>query len=157
MSNETHAPAMPVARMGAITPILKVTDLDASLAYWVDVLGFAIGWRDDGIVGLRRGDAPVLLSRDGQGHVGTWLWIAVSDADALHDELRAKGARIRVPPTNYPWGSRELHVFDPDGHVLRFGSDLRKGEPMGPWLDEDGVRWLPQAEGGWKRADSGTP
>ena len=50
----------------------------------------------------------------------------------------------------YPRGSREMHVFDPDGHVLRFGSDLRDGEPMGEWLDEKGGHWIPQPDGNWR-------
>lgn len=65
----------------------------------------------------------------------------------------SRGARIRVPPTNYPWGAREVHVFDLDGHVLRFGSDAIEGEPMGEWLDEEGVRWQPQPDGSWTRVE----
>jgi hypothetical protein len=80
------------------------------------------------------------------------MWLGVSDADALHDELRARGAIIRHPPTNYPWGSRELHVSDPDGHVLRLGSEAT-GEPVGEWLDGRGVRWLPQPDGSWRAVE----
>ncbi|HEV7992872.1 MAG TPA: hypothetical protein VGP25_13660 [Gemmatimonadaceae bacterium] len=45
------------------------------------------------------------------------------------------------------------HVTDPDGHVLRFGADLREGEPMGEWLDGSGRRWQPTVDGGWRSAD----
>ncbi|MGH7176551.1 MAG: hypothetical protein ACREJC_04140 [Tepidisphaeraceae bacterium] len=31
-------------------------------------------------------------------------------------------AIIRQPPTNFPWGLREMNVQDPDGHRLRMGS-----------------------------------
>lgn len=133
----------------SVTPILRVTDFDASAAWYSDVLGFSLDWRDGNFGCLSRGDVALMLSQGTQGCTATWLWIGVSDADALHAELVQKGARIRVPPTNYPWGSRECHVFDPDGHVLRFGSDLRPGEPMGPWLDEAGTRWQPQPDGSW--------
>jgi hypothetical protein len=36
--------------------------------------------------------------------------------------LQLKGVTIRQAPTNYPW-DLEIHVEDPDGHVLRMGSD----------------------------------
>ena len=134
-----------------VTPILRVTDFEASVAHYVDVLGFVLEWRDGRFGSVRRGGASLMLSEASQGCAGTWVYFGVSDADALHDELRARGARIRHPPTNYPWGSRELHVFDPDGHVLRLGSDAAPGEPPGEWLDEAGVRWLPQPDGGWAR------
>ena len=135
------------------TPILRVSDFDASVAYYVDVLGFGLDWRDGRFGCVRRGDAALMLSEGSQGCAATWVYLSVSDADALHDELRGRGARIRVPPTNYPWGARELHVLDPDGHVLRLGSGALPGEPPGAWLDEDGTRWLPQADGSWSRAE----
>ena len=138
---------------GGVTPILRVADLETSLDYYVRALGFAIQWRDGGFAAVRRGDASVMLCEGDQGHRGTWLWLAVSDADALHEELRARGASIRHPPTNYPWGSRELQVSDPDGHVLRMGSDALPGEPIGEWLDSEGTRWAPQPGGGWRRVE----
>ena len=135
------------------TPILRVASFDASLAYYVDALGFELAWRDGGFGCVRRGDATLMLSEGSQGGAGTWVFLGVSDADALHEELLARGATIRHPPTNYPWGSRELHVFDQDGLVLRLGSDTRSGEPLGEWLDEDGTRWLPLDGGGWTRVE----
>ena len=61
-------------------------------------------------------------------------WIGVSDAATLFDEIRAKGATIRLAPTNFPW-AYEMQVEDPDGHVLRFGSDPLEDEPFGDWID----------------------
>lgn len=133
------------------TPILRVADFDASVAYYVDSLGFELAWSDGQFGCVRRGDAALMLCEGSQGHAGTWVYVSVSDADALYDEILARGATVRHPPTNFPWGSRELHVFDPDGHVLRFGSEARSGEPIGTWLDEEGVRWQHQPDGSWRR------
>lgn len=141
----------PVGFQG-VTPILRVADFAASVRYYVEALGFELAWRDGRFGCVRRDDVSLMLSEGSQGCASSWVWIGVDDADRLHDELLARGARIRHRPTNFPWGSRELHVFDLDGHVLRLGSDLRPGEPLGPWLDEDGVRWLPQVDGAWTRA-----
>jgi hypothetical protein len=43
----------------------------------------------------------------------------------LYEEYTAKGATILHPPENYAW-ALEMRVGDPDGHVLRFGSDLKE-------------------------------
>jgi catechol 2,3-dioxygenase-like lactoylglutathione lyase family enzyme len=123
----------PVAFKG-VTPILRVASIEASLAYFADALRFTVQWQHGDFGAVARGDASLMLCEGEQGHAGTWVYIGVSDAD----ELRARSAIIRHPPTNYPWGSRELHVTDPDGPVLRFGSDLREGEPMGEWMDSKG-------------------
>jgi hypothetical protein len=61
---------------------------------------------------------------------------------------------VRHPPTNYPWGSRELHVGDLDGNVLRLGSENKPGEPLGDWLDMRGILWRRRPEGGWTRVGS---
>lgn len=133
------------------TPILRVSDFDASVEYYVNSLGFGLDWRDGRFGCLSRGEVALMLSEGSQGCASTWVYVSVSDADALYDELRGRGASIRHAPANYPWGSRELHVFDPDGHVLRLGSGARPDEPFGEWLDEAGARWLPQADGSWAR------
>ena len=134
------------------TPILRVADFDASVAYYVDALGFQLDWSDGRFGSVSRGNASLMLCEGSHGHAGTWVYVSVGDADALYDEIRARGATIRHPPANFPWGSRELHVFDPDGHVLRFGSESRHGEPLGEWLDEEGGRWQYRADGSWHRA-----
>ena len=135
------------------TPILRVADFDASVAYYVNALGFSLAWSQGRFGCVRRGDAALFLCEGSQGHAGTWVYVSVSDADALYDEIRARGATVRHPPTNFPWGSRELHVFDPDGHVLRFGSEARRSEPLGEWLDEEGARWEYQPDGSWRKVD----
>jgi catechol 2,3-dioxygenase-like lactoylglutathione lyase family enzyme len=141
-------------RFEGVTPILRVADFEASVAYYRDVLGFELDWRDGQFGQVRRGDAALMLSQGRQGHAGTWVWIGVSDADALHEELRARGARIRHEPSNYPWHSRELHVYDLDGHVLRLASEWKAGEGLGEWLDEEGVRWQAREDGGWDRVEA---
>lgn len=146
------APVAEVELEGA-TPILRVASLDVALTYYVEALGFGVAWRHGDFACVRRGSASLMLCEGDQGHSGTWVYLGVSDADALHAEARARGAVVRHPPTNYPWGARELHLTDPDGHVLRFGADAPPGAPVGAWLDGKGRRWLPQPDGSWRAAD----
>ena len=145
--------AAPRPTLGGETPILRVDNLSASIAYYVNQLGFQLQWRSDPLASVVRDRASLMLSEGDQGNPGTWVWIAASHVDELYAELQARGARLRHPPTNYPWGSRECQVTDPDGHVLRFGAEVRPGEPMGEWLDGRGKRWLPQPDGAWRAVD----
>jgi uncharacterized glyoxalase superfamily protein PhnB len=50
------------------------------------------------------------------------VWIGVEDARKLHDELKSQGVTILMPLTNHSW-ALEFQVEDPDGNVLRFGSE----------------------------------
>lgn len=144
MAESTHS-----VKLGSATPILRVDDLDASIAYYTEKLGFRVQWRGDPLASVVRDKMSVMLSEGDQGQSGTWMWIAVSDVDELYAEFESRGALLRNPPTNYDWGSRECQVTDPDGHVFRFGAESIPGEPLGSWLDGQGRRWFPQADGSW--------
>ena len=106
-------------------PILRVENMQASLHFYVDIMGFKnAAWGDDGFTSISRDRAAIYLCRGDQGRGGAWVWIGVEDVEKLHDECKTRGVTIRLPPTNYPW-AREMHVEDPDGNVLRFGSEVR--------------------------------
>ena len=106
-------------------------DLDVSIDYYVQVLGFAVDWRVTRMASVSRDGQRIMLCEGAQGHPGTWVWIGVSNR-ALFDEITARGAIIRIPPTNFPWAF-EMVIEDPDGHVLRLGSEPLADEPFGEW------------------------
>lgn len=148
-AGKTSAPADNGLRFGGVTPILRVSDLAASLAYYIDQLGFEFRWRDgSNFAAVGRQDVNLMLCQGDQGQTGSWVYVGISDADAYHQELLARGVAIRHPPTNYPWLARELQVEDPDGHVLRFASEATDNH-WGPFRDGEGRLWFPQADGGW--------
>jgi ankyrin repeat protein len=112
-------------RFSEAIPILNVKSVPASISYYVDKLGFRKEWdwgapATFGCVG--RDGVKLFLCQGGQGAPGTWVSIFVQDVDLLFDEYRRQGATIRQPPTNFPWGLREMNVEDLDGHRLRMGS-----------------------------------
>jgi len=46
----------------------------------------------------------------------------VEDAEKLHQQYMDRGVKVPRPPTNDSW-ALEMHVEDPDGNVLRLGSE----------------------------------
>jgi catechol 2,3-dioxygenase-like lactoylglutathione lyase family enzyme len=143
----------PGVNLGTAVPIFRVERLDVSVAYYVERLGFHLQWRTDPLASVGRDRTSIMLSEGDQGQPGSWVWIAAGNVDELYAELHARGARLRHPPTNYPWGSRECQVADPDGHVLRFGMESKPSEPLGEWLDGEGKRWMPQSDGAWRAVE----
>jgi SOS-response transcriptional repressor LexA len=115
----------PSVRIECVNPILNVANLTVSRNYYVNVLGFT----ETGVgelnryVAMRRDGAVLYLNQQNQASRGTWVWIGFDgNISALYKEFKTKGAIIRLTPTNYSW-AMEMHVEDPDGHVLRFGTD----------------------------------
>ena len=135
-------------RFGGATPVFNVHSLEASIAYYVNLLGFQVDWQHRSMfASVSRDRCTIFLCEGDQGHAGTWVWIGVDDAERVHEELQARGVMIRHPPTNYDW-ALEMQVEDPDGNVLRLGSEPREGESYGEWLDMHGRRWVESPEGG---------
>jgi catechol 2,3-dioxygenase-like lactoylglutathione lyase family enzyme len=123
---------------GGVTAIFRVQSLAASIDYYVRRLGFKVDWQTPEIASESRGRCHIFLSEGDQGNPGTWVWIGVEEA--LFEEYRASGAKVRHPPTNYSW-AYEMQVEDLDGNVLRLGSEPKENEPIGEWLDMHGRRW----------------
>lgn len=128
-----------------LTPILNVSDLAASFA-WFDKLGWfkrwdwgspptfgAVGCGDFTMFlclnaqgGRGNGGSPRTFGPDGDevGDRGVWMSIWVDDVDAVHQRCLQHGLDITWPPTNMPWGVREMHVRHPDGHVFRISRGI---------------------------------
>ena len=92
--------------------VLAVQDLEKSTRYYMEVLGFlcdpieAPGWsfltRDS--IRLMLGECPDEAPASETGNHSWFLHIMVQDVDALHDEIRARGADVVVPLGNRSHG-----------------------------------------------------
>lgn len=134
-----------------VNPILRVKDLEASIGYYTEKLGFRKLWGTPYLACVARGKAHLFLAQGDQGHPGGWVWIGVEgDVEQIQREYVASGAIIRQELTNFEW-ALEIQVSDPDGNVLRIGGEPRENEPYGPWMDMNGVRWHAKTDGGWAR------
>jgi len=121
-------------------PVLHVTDVEASLRFYVDRLGFTSPWRyeEDGRVGVaqveRQGCALILSDHWPQKAGKGLMFISVNAEgreaviaalDALRAELEAKGVAVK----DGSWGYRLLVIDDPDGNQLFFNYPLPATSP----------------------------
>jgi predicted enzyme related to lactoylglutathione lyase len=116
-------------RFEGSAPILRVENMQAAVDFYVNQLGFANAeWGTDEFTSVTRDRAGIYLCKGGQGRGGAWAWIGVEDAQKLYEEYRRRGVAVKLPPTNYPW-ALEMQVEDPDGNVLRLGSETLEENP----------------------------
>jgi len=118
-------------------PVLHVTDVEASLRFYVDRLGFTSPWRyeEDGrahVAQVDRQGCALILADTWPEKIGKGLMFislnveretreatreaAIAAVDALRAELEAKGVSVKKGS----WGYRLLVVDDPDGNQLFF-------------------------------------
>src|ERR1700722_1633699 len=111
-------------------PILRVEDMQRSLRFYVNQLGFGSApWGTDDFTYVSRDRACIYLCRGDQGRGAAWAYVGVDDAQKLYEEWSIREVKIRLPPTNYFW-ALEMHIEDPDGNVLRLGSDPLPEQPL---------------------------
>jgi len=134
-------------KVDRLTPILNVSDIQESFE-WFEKLGWKKGW-DWGspptFGGVCCDESEIFLCEGGQGgkgHTGlpmtfgpnsdealekaVWMSMWVDDVDAAHKRCVEQGIEITWPPTNMPWGAREMHVRHPDGHVFRVSQGIEE-------------------------------
>jgi uncharacterized glyoxalase superfamily protein PhnB len=119
-----------------LTPNLLVANVERSLAFYVDTLGFARGMTvpdesplvfasvTGGGVEIFFNDAATAVKEypafAGKpiGATGT-MFIEVDGVDALHDRLKAS-VKIVMPIVTQFYGMREFAIEDPDGYAITF-------------------------------------
>lgn len=123
-------------RLRSIAPGITASDLEASVSWYRDVVGFTLvdEWRDDDGklrgVGLVAGAARLLLSQD-DGAKGTdrkkgqglRLYLnTAQDVDAVAESVKSRGGTLASEPADMPWGARAFDLVDPDGFALTISS-----------------------------------
>jgi catechol 2,3-dioxygenase-like lactoylglutathione lyase family enzyme len=105
-------------------PVLFVADIDRSVDFYVQQLGFTQPWRyeEDGkayVAQVDRTGCELILSSQWPDKVGKGLMFISLDLevlDALRAELEARGVEVK----DGQWGYRLMVVADPDGNQLYF-------------------------------------
>ncbi|MCJ2059204.1 VOC family protein [Methylobacterium sp. J-048] len=138
----------PESGFAALTPELDVSDLDASLRFWCDLLGFRIAFDRPAarFAYIERGGAQIMLCQ----HNGRWLTGALDrpygrgvNFQIMVDRLGpilATLDRAQWPLFEEPreaWyrtgpvegGQREFLVQDPDGYLVRLAEQLGQRQP----------------------------
>jgi uncharacterized glyoxalase superfamily protein PhnB len=127
-----------MATIVSCTPLLNVEDIEASLRFWRDLVGFEVTYRyePDGklmFASLQGGEVKLMLNRRGgdpsfrraRPHYTEAVFsFAVDSVQALVADLRAKGFDAPDPVAEF-YGLDEIVVRDPDGYEVAFNSPTR--------------------------------
>jgi len=114
-------------------PVLYVTDIEESLRFYCDVLGFRCTNRLDGWASLQRDEAEIMLSLPNEHlpfekpiFTGS-LYFHADNVDSLWQQLRDK-ATIVYPIEDFDYGMREFAIRDENGYILQFGQEITASE-----------------------------
>jgi len=142
---------LPEGGFNALVPELDVTDIEASLRFWCDLLGFEVAYDrpQAKFAYLQREGAQVMLCQINRnwevGELerpfgrGINFQIAASNIEPIVNALKAAGWPLYREPFE-AWyrlgetmesGSREFLVQDPDGYLIRFAQNIGRRKVAG--------------------------
>jgi catechol 2,3-dioxygenase-like lactoylglutathione lyase family enzyme len=125
--------ALEVTRYGTI---LAVADVERSLAFYRDRLGFEVQetYEDPPYATLARAGARLSLAEQGhpaedrpgvsmlappdRSRLAAILVLEVTDCVGAHRELSAAGVPFLAEPYSPPWGGHRCFAVDPDGNLI---------------------------------------
>jgi lactoylglutathione lyase len=112
--------------------LLEVSNLDASIAFYRDILGLRLKSRSHDFVMLESNNVGIFLwsarwdwekprSNGERQGLGMYPHFSVNDAATVVERAREAGYRIIQEPRKYNWGT-EAFIADPDGYTWAFVS-----------------------------------
>jgi len=119
----------------AISPSFIVSNVDQTIAFYCDTLGFEVRFQEPAqdpffaIIGrdsaqifikAERGILPVPNSTR-HPHLRLDAFVFAADPDALAADFAARGASFSAPLEDTHDGLRGFEIRDPDGYILFFG------------------------------------
>lgn len=121
--------------------ILYVADLEASIAFYRDVLGLPhrftdAGYAEFGTAGTRfalyeRRRAEWLTGQAVRPGPAAEIVLVVDDVDAQVHRLADQGVTVLSGPADRPWGHRTVHLADPDGFVVELAQEIPRQRSRG--------------------------
>jgi catechol 2,3-dioxygenase-like lactoylglutathione lyase family enzyme len=125
-------------RMRTATPSFTVDDIDQSLRWYRDVLGFVVGerWEEGGqLLGVEMvaGGVSFFLTQDdwkkgrdrAKGEGFRIYCTTAQDVDGLAKLVKARGGTLDREPSD-EMGTRNFAVVDPDGYKITIGAVGKK-------------------------------
>jgi catechol 2,3-dioxygenase-like lactoylglutathione lyase family enzyme len=123
-------------------PILHVSDVERSVALYIEAFGFELGfrWPEEGPlefaflklgetgIGIGRAEPPPLPDWPAERDLGSFqLCIDADDASVAAERLRSLGMTQVTAPREMAWGEKLVFFEDPDGNLIHVTSVLDQG------------------------------
>lgn len=114
----------PAATFETVTPRLPVSDVEKALIFYLDKLGFALGWKWGNPLthaNVCRDSIALDLIASPVDRQGTAMaYVQLSGVDVYFSELKQRNVALS-DIANRPYGMRDFEVIDPCGNRLAFG------------------------------------
>jgi catechol 2,3-dioxygenase-like lactoylglutathione lyase family enzyme len=109
--------------LDSAVPVLPSLDIDASVSFFREKLGFSLAFQYPDYAGVERGSVQIHFWHCGDPSIPkvTSCRVHLRGVDALHEEVKGQGVvHPNGPLSDKPWGFREFTALDPFGNAIVF-------------------------------------
>lgn len=123
-------------RLKMLSPNLTVDDIEESLRWYTEVVGFTVGerWEHEGELHgahLVAGSANLMIGQDdwkkgrdrAKGEGLRLFFMTSQDLDELAARIKERGGTLESEPQEMPWGGRAFSLVDPTGFKITVHSE----------------------------------
>jgi uncharacterized glyoxalase superfamily protein PhnB len=112
--------------INSITPIFEVTNLDRSIQFYTQVLGFEVGWSSGEppeIASVCRDSVEIMLKVEAKPRT-SHAYLNVTGVDTYFAQATGAGAQVIHPLADRFYGMRDGRIADPDGNHIGLGEPI---------------------------------
>jgi uncharacterized glyoxalase superfamily protein PhnB len=116
-------------KLNRVVPLLWTTDLDKTISFYQQMLGFDCVNRIEGWAVLKKDEVELMLSLPNAHEPFDKIQLTGSfyfhpdNVDELWQQLKDK-ATIVYPLEDFTYGMREFAIRDNNGYILQFGQEI---------------------------------
>ena len=117
-----------------MSPQFLVSDINRSLEFYANKLGFEVDFRyedfyaaiikDHYSIHLKSGIPSIDERKNKRKNSDIDIMFSVEDVEELHEELSKKQVEIIQPLRDMPYGM-EFYIVDPDGYIIAFVESVK--------------------------------
>ena len=116
-------------KLSHIVPILPTENIDQTIDFYVQVLGFKNdwSWEENSMVRLKRESVTLIFERNPSAAKkvrGLDFMVFLNGINAFYAEVQKSKLTLSDKLEDKPWGLREFSIQDNNGIFLRFAESL---------------------------------
>jgi uncharacterized glyoxalase superfamily protein PhnB len=113
-------------KLGSVTPIFQVSNLQRGIDFYRRVMGFEVGWTwgaPPDRASLCRDGVEIMLEVEREPRT-SHVYLQVNGVDGYFEQVVRDGARVVVPLADRVYGMRDGRISDPDGNHIGLGEAI---------------------------------
>jgi len=117
---------MTAAKLNSVSPIFQVANLQRSIDFYTQVMGFELAWTwgtPPDRASLCRDSVEITLEVERSPRPSD-VYVQVKGIDDYYARIVGAGAQVRVPLADRKYGMRDCRIRDPDGNGIALGESI---------------------------------